>query len=84
VSFYDDVLRELIAAVGAALFIGNLVALVRRRHDRQTAPARGSKRGGPRDDRSADLAQAPVARTVLYMVLGFVVMVWGLASFIVG
>ena len=32
-SFYDEVLRELIAAMGAALFFGNLYALVRRRRD---------------------------------------------------
>ncbi|MGH9033842.1 MAG: hypothetical protein ACRDZV_17090, partial [Acidimicrobiia bacterium] len=67
-SFYDEVLRELIAAVGAALFIGNLVALVRRRNDPPIAPARPAKPGGAGGERSADLARAPVARTVLYMV----------------
>jgi hypothetical protein len=82
-SFYDEVLREVIAAVGAALFVGNLVALLRRRRDQQTAaspkarPARGTA-----DDE--DLPEAPVARTVTYMVLGFVVMVWGIGSIIVG
>ncbi|HUF84836.1 MAG TPA: hypothetical protein VMQ81_09630 [Acidimicrobiia bacterium] len=75
-SFYDDVLLELLAALGAALFIGNLVALVRRRRDRETAPA-------GREQRDADLPAAPVARTLLYMALGFVVMVWGIASLIV-
>jgi len=84
VSFYDEVLRELIAAVGAALFVGNLVALIRRRRDRETAPAGPAKAAGSGADRSADLAQAPTARTVTYMVLGLVVMVWGVASFIVG
>lgn len=83
-SFYDDVLRELIAAVGAALFVGNLVALIRRRRDRQTAPARAARPAGSGADRSADLTQAPTARTVTYMVLGFVVMVWGVTSFVVG
>ncbi|MGH8983390.1 MAG: hypothetical protein ACRDY6_05885 [Acidimicrobiia bacterium] len=83
-SFYDEVLRELIAAVGAALFVGNLVALIRRRRDHETAPARPARTAGSGADRSADLAQAPAARTVLYMVLGFVVMVWGIASFVVG
>ena len=29
--FYDEVLRELLVAMGAALFLGNLMALVRRR-----------------------------------------------------
>jgi hypothetical protein len=75
VSFYDEVLLELLAAVGAALFIGNLVALVRRRRDRETAPAR-------REQRAADLPEAPVARTLLYMALGLVIMVWSVASLI--
>ncbi|HEX6311075.1 MAG TPA: hypothetical protein VF152_05575 [Acidimicrobiia bacterium] len=85
-SFYDEVLREMIAAVGAALFLGNLVALVRRRNDRHAAPARRARAAGADAgaDRSGDLAQAPVARTVLYMALGFVVMVWGIASVVAG
>ncbi|MGQ0802965.1 MAG: hypothetical protein ACT4PI_03765 [Actinomycetota bacterium] len=78
-SFYDDLLLQLIAAVGAALFVGNLVALVRRRRDREAAPARGE---WPRDD--SDLPEAPVARTLVYMGLGFVVMVWGIGSLLAG
>lgn len=65
-SFYDQVLRELLVAVGAALFLGNLLALVRRR------------RAGERE--ADDLERAPVARTVTYLVLGLVVMLWGVAS----
>ena len=74
-SFYDELLLELMVALGAALFVGNLVALLRRRRDREAAtprPARG--------EATADLTQAPIARTVLYMVLGLVVMVWALGS----
>lgn len=76
-SFYDELLLEVVAAVGAALFIGNLVALVRRRRDRQATPV-------GRKPRSADLPEAPVARTVVYMALGFVVMVWGVGSLLAG
>jgi hypothetical protein len=77
VSFYDELLLELLAAVGAALFIGNLVALVRRRRDREAAATR-------RAQGDADLPEAPVARTLLYMALGFVVMTWGIASLVSG
>lgn len=70
-SFYDEVLRELITAVGAALFLGNLIALVRRRSDR----ARVSTGRAP-----DTLPQAPVTRTVFYLVIGFVVMVAGIAA----
>jgi hypothetical protein len=89
VDFYDDVLRELITAVGAALFVANLFALVKRGSDRRRAAQRtpAKKRvGSPARrqvsstrDRDA-LAQAPVARTVFYMLIGFVVMVAGIAA----
>jgi uncharacterized membrane protein len=83
VSFYDEVLRELVLALGGALFIANAFALVRRRHDSEHADARssrGSKREGYAD--SADLRQAPVARTVTYMLIGLIVASWALASII--
>jgi hypothetical protein len=71
VSFYDDVLRELVTAVGAALFVGNLIALVRRRSDRRRAAVTG---GGD------TLPEAPLTRTVVYLLIGFVVMVAGIAA----
>jgi hypothetical protein len=88
-SFYDEVFRELITAIGAALFLANVLALVRRRADARRAaqrtvarsrpgsPVRGKRR---EDDASRDLPQAPLARTVTYLVIGFVVMIWGIAS----
>ena len=87
-TFYDQVMRELVAALGAALFVANLVALVRRRSDARRAVERtgartrpGSPvRGNRRRDDPADLPQAPVARSVVYLVIGFLVMVWGVAS----
>ena len=71
VGFYDQVLLELLAAVGGALFVGNLLALIRRRGE---AP----------HPSGSDLARAPVGRTVLYLVIGLVVMAWGLGSLIAG
>lgn len=70
-SFYDQVLRELVAAFGAALLLGNGFALLRRRADSQ---ANG---GGRRD---SELAQAPVGRTVAFMALGAVMLVAGVAA----
>ena len=46
-SFYDEVLRELIAAMGAALFFGNLYALLRRGRDADRVSARTVERGRP-------------------------------------
>ena len=88
-NFYDEVLREVLFALGAALFVANALALYRRRADAQAAarrtvartrpgsPVRGNRRT---DDR--DLPQAPLARTVAYLVVGFVVMVAGLGAMI--
>lgn len=81
-NFYDDLLVQLLAALGAALFAGNGLALIRRRSDARAA-ASGQKRGAGR--RSAhqsddDLTQAPVARTILYMVVGFVIMIAAVGS----
>lgn len=89
--FYDDVLREIITAVGAALFIGNLVALVRRQSDRRRASKRAVVKGRPGSPVRGQVAatrnrgalpQAPLARTVFYLVIGFVVMVAGLAAIV--
>jgi hypothetical protein len=89
VSFYDDVLREIILAVGAALFIGNLIALARRRSDRRRATQRAVAKGRPGSPVRGQVAatrnrealpEAPLARTVLYLVVGFVVMVAAVAA----
>lgn len=89
-SFYDSVLRELVAALGAALFFGNLWALYRRRADAHIASQRTVARNRPgspvrgyrRSDANADLPQAPLARTITYMLIGFVVMIAGLGAMI--
>ena len=92
-SFYDEVLRELLAAIGAALFIGNLVALFRRRADRRRAAQRAVAKGRPGSPVRAkveatrdrdQLPQAPLVRTIAYVLLGFVVMIWAVASLTIG
>lgn len=87
-SFYDDVLRELIAAFGAALFIGNLLALARRGRDADRIAAQTVARARPgspvrnpaRPGAPRELAQAPIGRTIAYLLIGFVVMVAGIAA----
>lgn len=66
--FVDQVLLEILAAVGGALFVGNLVALLRHR------PAGAGR---------SDLPRAPVVRTVVYLGLGFVVMAWAVVTIVV-
>jgi hypothetical protein len=90
VTFYDQVLRELIAAIGAALFFGNGWALLRRRTDAEQRGVRAGTRsikakGASRVQatgrtRRGELVQAPLARTVTFMVLGLVMMIAGIAA----
>ena len=87
-SFYDDVLLELVTALGAALFFANALALIRRGADRRAAAKESvvrSRPGSPvrkqvRQATTGKLDQAPITRSVVFMLVGFVVMVWGLAS----
>lgn len=89
-SFYDQVLRELVVAFGAALLVANVLALVRRRRDADlrtaTAGARSAKvKGASRAaatgrTRDGELVQAPVGRSVAFAVLGFVMMIAGIAA----
>ena len=91
-SFYGQVMVELVLAFGAALFFANGYALYRRREDARAAAARTVARGRPgspvrpykQEDAPRDLPQAPLGRTITYMVIGFVVMAWGLATMLSG
>lgn len=85
--FYDDVLLELVTALGAALFLANAFALIRRGADRREAAKAAVVRSRPGSpvrkqvrDSTGKLDQAPLARTVTFMLFGLIVAVWGLVS----
>jgi hypothetical protein len=88
VDFYSEVLLELLLACGAALFAANAWALMRRRTDARNAAKQAVIRGRPgspvrrqvRVATTGKLAQAPVGRTIAFMVLGLVVAIAALAS----
>lgn len=63
----DDLLEWILLALGAALFVGNIMALVR----------------PPADRREGDLERAPVGRSIAYAGIGAVAAVWALASLLV-
>ena len=89
-TFYDTVLRELIVAFGGALLVANGLALLRRRRDVQVrsgvtgarnAKAKGASRVATTGTtREGELVQAPVARSMAFAILGFVMMVAGIAA----
>ena len=63
----DDLLAWLTLAFGAALFVGNLLAIVK-------PPARQL------DD--SNLERAPVMRSVAFSAIGLVAAIWALASLV--
>ena len=63
----DDLLLWLLLALGGAMAVGNVMAIVRPPEQR-----RGE----------TDLERAPVARSVVYAVIGAVAAIWALASLI--
>jgi hypothetical protein len=65
----ENLITWLVLALGGALAVGNVAAMVR-------PPARKS------DD--ADLDRAPVVRTVIMAVVGAVAALWALASLVSG
>lgn len=65
----EDLLAWLVMAFGGALFVGNLLALVK-------PPAEQL------DD--SNLERAPVLRSVVYAGIGLVAAIWALASLISG
>lgn len=60
----DQLLPSLVLALGAAMFVGNGLALVR----------------PPEDRRHGELERAPVARSVTMAAVGLVAAIWALAS----
>ena len=61
----EDLLAWLVLAIGAAMVAGNGLALMRPPEDKRN------------DD---DLERAPVGRAIVYILIGAVAAVWGLAT----
>lgn len=64
----DDLLPYLVLALGAALVVGNGMALAR----------------PPRQAKKDELARAPVGRSAVMIAVGFVAAIWALASLVAG
>jgi hypothetical protein len=62
----EDILAWLLLAIGGALAVGTILALVRPQ----------------RDPGDGDLERPPLARSVVMIVIGAVAAIWGLASLI--
>jgi hypothetical protein len=64
----EDLLAYLVLAIGGAMAVGSIAALVR----------------PPQDRAAGDLQEAPVARSLVFAAVGLVGALWALASLIAG
>ena len=60
----EDLLAYLVLAIGGAMAVGSVAALVR----------------PPQDRKAGDLEQAPVARSLVFAAVGLIGAIWALAS----
>ena len=89
-SFYDEVLRELVVRARRRAVRRQRVRAVsppaptRRppRSARSRAAGRAARYAATGAPKCSDLPQAPLARTVTYLLIGFVVMIAGLGAII--
>ena len=80
-----DLIVWLLLAFGGALFIGNVLALVRPPAKRTTRPPsrEAAKRRITEDDlKAVTLAKAPKLRTIAMALVGFLVSIWAIASLV--
>jgi hypothetical protein len=87
VDLYGEVLLELMTALGAALFAANAYALLRRRRDRREAARAAVVRARPGSpvrkqvqQSTGTLPEAPIARTVTFMLIGIFVAICCVAA----
>jgi hypothetical protein len=64
----EDLIQYLLLALGGALFVGNVMAIVR----------------PPAEQKDGSLERAPITRSLVYAGLGLVAAVWALATLIAG
>lgn len=72
----DNILVYTVLALGGALAVGNIAALVR-------PPKKDEKPTIKKDgEESTDLAKAPVARSLVMAIIGATAAVWAIASLV--
>lgn len=86
--FYTQTMVELILALGGAMIVGNSLAIIKRKRDKQIAQE--SLKTSPRTSKhttqtmvknqvaqgKATLAVAPIYRSVIFIVIGLLVFSW--------
>jgi len=74
----DNLIVYLVLALGGALAVGNIAALVRPPKAQLDQQSNSSSEENESD--STDLAKAPVARSLVMAIIGGIAAVWSIAS----
>jgi hypothetical protein len=74
----DNLIVYLVLALGGALAVGNIAALVRPPKPQLDEQSKTSSEEDKSD--STDLAKAPVARSLVMAIIGGIAAVWSIAS----
>lgn len=77
----DDLLAYLVLALGGALVVGNVLALVRPPTAKSPDADGGGTGDSGGDDPTPDLVKPPLARTLTMIGIGLVATIWSLATF---
>lgn len=72
----DNILVYLVLALGGALAVGNIAALVRPPEKRSKPTTKDS------ESENTDLAKAPIARSLVMAIIGATAAVWAIASLV--
>jgi hypothetical protein len=72
----DNLIVYLVLALGGALAVGNIAALVRP-PTKEDKPAANSD-----DEQNTDLEKAPIARSLIMAIIGATAAVWAIASLV--
>jgi hypothetical protein len=72
----DNIIVYLVLALGGALAVGNVAALVRPPSDEKKSNTKKD------DEENTDLAKAPVVRSLIMAIIGATAAVWAIASLI--
>lgn len=72
----DNLIVYLVLALGGALAVGNIAALVRPPENRNRPTTKDP------DSESTDLEKAPIARSLVMAIIGATAAVWAIASLV--
>lgn len=91
-NFYTQTMVELIGALGAAMIVGNALAIYKRKSDltlakeslkRSQRPSRQTTSTLAKNQTkqgTATLAAAPIGRSIIFIAIGAVALLWSLAT----